>query len=335
VRYLLEGSVRQSGSRVRISGHLIDVTTAAHIWAETFDREMADLFQLQDEITEYVVNAIEPAMQRSEAGRIVRKNPTDLSAFDFFQRGMWHFNKMTIEGYHEAIALFRQCIARDPEMSVGHIGVARSLYNGVTYGWSSEPELDMAQAQEAARIAIGLDPRDAYAHSALSGVDLYLGSHREALEEARKAISLNPNFEYGHFRLGQVLTYFGRPAEAVTPIERSMRHSPFDPQLGAMIAQLALAHYHAGNYAESALKARTAAHLKYMRGYAVLAASLARLGRPDEARDALEAYLPELRQQTASRTLRLVPYANPADRDDLFQGLRLAGLSADLLNRPG
>jgi len=332
VRYLLEGSVQQNGPRVRITGQLIDVATAAHIWADSFDRELVDIFAMQDEITGYVVSAIEPAMLQSEGIRIVRKNLKDLSAFDYFQRGMWHFNAMSLSSYHVALSLFRQCISHDQEMSLGHIGLARTLYNGVTYGWSSDPARDLVEAQEAARIAVALDAHDAYGHFALSGAYLYLGMHEEALDEANRTITLNPNFAFGHFRLGQVLMYMGRPAEAVAPIERSMRHSPFDPQLGAMLAQLALVHYHAGNYAESVRQARAATHLKYSRAYPVLAASFARLGHSEEARNAIVAFLPELQQQLASRTLRLVPYARAADQEDLFEGLRLAGLSQTMLD---
>ncbi len=119
VRYLLEGSVQQSGTRVRITGQLIDVATAAHVWADTFDRELADIFALQDEITEYVVSAIEPAMLHSEGVRIVRKNPKDLSAFDSFQRGMWYLNAVSQNSNNDALSLFRQCISHDPELSLG------------------------------------------------------------------------------------------------------------------------------------------------------------------------------------------------------------------------
>jgi len=332
VRYLLEGSVRQSGTRVRITGQLIDSATAAHIWADTFDRELADIFAVQDEITEYVVNAIEPAMLHSEGVRIVRKNPKDLSAFDSFQRGMWHLNAVSQSSYHDALSLFRQCISRDPELSLGHIGLARALYTGVTYGWSADSTRDLVEAQDAARMAIALDPHDAYGHYALSGVSLYLGLHQQALDEARRTITLNPNFAFAHFRLGQVLMYMGRPADAVAPIERSMRHSPFDPQLGAMRAQLALVHYHAGNYAESVLQAQAATHLEFSRAYAVLAAGLARLGRSKEARDALVAFMPELQQQLATGTVGLAPYVNAADQADLFEGLRLAGVSQTILD---
>ena len=327
VRYLLEGSIRHSGTRVRITAQLIDVATAAHIWADNFDRELADIFALQDEITERVVSAIEPAMLHSEGARIVRKNPKDLSAFDCFQRGMWHFNAMSQSSYQEALSLFRQCISRDPELSLGHIGLARTLYNGVLRAWGDDPARDLVEAQAAAQTAITLDAHDAYGHFALSGSSLYLGLHQEALEEAGRAIALNPNFAFAHFRLGQVLMYLGRPADAVAPIERSMRHSPFDPQLGAMRTQLALVHYHAGNYAESVVQAHAAMHLKDFSAYTVLAASLARLGRREEARNALAALGPEFARQ---RPTRAAPYANPADREDLREGLRLARMSGPM-----
>jgi adenylate cyclase len=332
VRYVLEGSVQRSATRVRATGQLIDSATAAHIWADTIDRDIADIFALQDAITEQVVTAIEPAMLQSEGARIVRKNPKDLTAFDCFQRGMWQFNKMSQPTWHEALALFREAVARDPELALGHSGVARALYTGVAYAWTTAPDRDLAEAEEAAQTAIRLDARDAYGHFALSGTLLYLGRHQEALDEAGRTIALNPNFAFGHFRLGQVLTYSGRAAEAVSPIERSMRHSPYDPQLGAMLTQLALAHYQAHNYPEAQRHAQSAIILRHPTAYAVAAASLARLGRTDEARAAITAFLPGFQQQLASRTLRLVPYANAADQAHLFDGLRLAGLEKAMLD---
>ena len=332
VRYLLEGSVRRSGTRVRITAQLIDAVTSAHIWADNFDRELADIFALEDEITECVVSAIEPAMLQSEEIRIARKSPKDLSAFDCFLRGMWHFNRTSQSDYHEALSLFRQCIAGDPDLALGHIGLARTLYGGVIDRWSADPARDLAQAAEEGRIAVTLDPRDAHGHFALSGALLYLGQHDEALDEAQKSIALNPNFAFGHFRLGQVLTYIGSPAEAVASIERSIRHSPHDPQLGSMIALLALAHYHASNYAESMRRANAALHLHEDRARAVLAASFARLGRIEEARSTLADLIPSLTQSSARRGVSLAPYAKPADREHLLEGLRLAGLSQAMVD---
>jgi TolB-like protein/Flp pilus assembly protein TadD len=332
VRYLLEGSVQQSRDRLRVTGQLIDVAINAHIWADSLDRNVADIFALQDEFTERVVNAIEPAILERESLRVARKNPSDLGAFSYYQRGMWHFNKHSEAGHQEALSLFRAAIELDSELSLGYIGLARALYDTVVSSWSREPERDLSEARQAAKTAIELDPRDAYGHFALSGAALYLGMHEEALAEARDAIKLNPNFAFGHFRLGQVLTSVGRAAEAIPPIERSIRHSPFDPQLGAMHAQLALAHYHAGNHTECIHHARSATRLGFVLAYGVLAASLARLSSRDEARQALMAFLPEFQQRLSSKTFRMAPYANAADQERLFDGLRSAGLDRAMLD---
>jgi adenylate cyclase len=324
VRYILQGSVRKAGERVRVSAQLVEASSGVNIWAENFDRDLVDVFALQDEITEQVVGAIEPAMLQSEGRRIARKNLHDLDALDCFQRGMWQFNKMSEDGYRVSLDLFRQAIASDPELSLGYIGLARALYGGVIYGWSKQVVPDLLEARESAQTAIGLDPRDAYGYFAASGASLYLHRHRDALDEARKTIALNSNFGFAHFRLGQVLVYSGKPAEAVGPIERSLRHSPYDPQLGAMYSLLALAHFHAGAYAESVREAEKAVRLQDGRASLVLACSLVKLGRLDEARKLAER---ESASASIAQMSRLAPYANEADRLEIVETLRQTGLA--------
>ncbi|MFI4935621.1 MAG: TIR domain-containing protein [Caulobacterales bacterium] len=330
VRYVLEGSVRKVGDRVRVTAQLIDAPSAAHIWADSYDRDLVEILDLQDEITEQVVAAIEPAMRQSEGARIAHKPLTDLSALDCFQRGMWRLNAImwrlspaTQPGYAEALALFRKAVSLDPELSLGHIGLARALYGGAIYGWSPRPLADLKEARQSARTAIGLDARDAYGYFASSGASLYLGEHDIALDEARRTIALNPNFGFGHYRLGQVLLFGGRPAEAIAPIERSLRFSPYDPQLGAMHDSLALAHYQARNYEAAVEQARFAIYLGDTRAHGLAAASLARLGRLDEARRELERAPVE-----SGKGRRATPYANPADHEHLREGLKLARGSA-------
>lgn len=323
VRYVLEGSVRKSGARARVAAQLIDSTNGAHVWADTFERDPPDLFALHDEITERVVAAIEPAMLHNEGVRATHKSVGDLTAFDCFQRGMWHLNQVSKAGFKEAEALFRDAIARDPSFPLGHVGLARVLYGRVAYGWAQDAEADLAGAEAAAGAAIRLDARDAWAHFALSGALLYLGRHDEALREADRTLTLNPNFAFGHFRLGQVLIYLGRPSEAAAPLERSIRLNPFDPQMGAMIGTLALAHFHAGAFELAAARAGEAARQHETRAPLVLAASLARLDRCEEAR----AVLTDEVQARAIKILgrRRIPYARQADLQDLLDALRLAG----------
>jgi adenylate cyclase len=324
VRYLLEGSVRKVGERVRVTVQLIDAADASHIWADRFDRDLVDILALQDEITEMVAAAIEPAMQRSEALVSGRKNLRDYTALDCFQRGMWHFNKVSLDGYREALTLFRESILRDPQLPHGHIGLSRTLYAGATfYGWSHQPEADLAEALAEAQAAIELDARDAYAYYAFAGAALYLGRHDEALDAARRTVALNPSFALGHSRLAQVLIYIGRPADAIASVERSLRHNPYDPQLGAMLGLLALAQYQARNYADAIEPARGAIQHGYKAGYVLLACALACMGQVEEARRVFPA---ELIERTGRDTPRLVPYANTADRDHLLQGMQRAGL---------
>ena len=324
VRYVLEGSVRRVANRVRITVQLIDASTGGHIWAERFDRELIDLLELQDEITAQVVHAIEPAMLQSENFKIARKALKNYSALDCFQRGMWHFNKMSADSYGPSLDMFREAIARDPQLALGYIGLARALYAGATvYGWSKDPDEDLKLSYEAAQKAIELDPDDAHAYLAASGAALYLGRHHEALALAQKAIALNPNFSYCQLRLAHVLTYSGRPEEAIPLIEQSLTQSPFDSQLGSMHGSLALAHYQARHYEEAEAQARKAIEPDFRISYAVLAAALARQDRLDEARAAFPAQLLEL---AARDSPRLATFVRDSDRDHLLGGLMLAGV---------
>jgi tetratricopeptide (TPR) repeat protein len=315
---------------VRITAQLVEAATATQIWADSFDREMVDIFALQDEITGQVVAAIEPAMQHSEAVNAARKNIGDLDALDCFQRGMWHMNKVSREGCRVAIDFFSKAVELDPELALGHIGLARALYGQAVYGWSSQPEADLQACDAAAKTAVRLDPRDAYAHFALSGAALFLGRHREALVEARKTVALNPNLGFAHLRLGQVLIYAGRAAEAIEPIELSLRYSPYDPQFASMLTYLALAHYYAGHYAEAIRVIENAAGRLDVRASAVMAASLARLGNLEQAR---AAFPPEQRERAARMRGQVTPYADEADRQRLLDGLRLAGVEEAFLVR--
>lgn len=332
VRYLLQGSVRRAGLHMRVAVQLIEAADGRNIWAENYDREVVDILALQDEITESVVGAIEPAMLQSEGARSARKDLSDLDALDLFQRGMWHMNKVSAEGCRLAVNYFRRAIERDPDLALGHIGLARALYGAAVYGWSERPLSDLSEAREAAHVAIRLDPRDAYGYFASSGASLFLGRHREALEEARKTLALNPNLAFGHFRLGQVLIYSGRAAEAIRPIERSIRYSPYDPQLGAMRSLLALAHFHAGQYEPGIQQAEHAIALGDSRGPPLLVACLVRLGRMEEARSV---WSPEVRRRAEQTRTRLSPYARASDRQDFVDALRLAGVQESILERIG
>ena len=322
VRYVLEGSVRRSKSRVRMAAKLIDADNSAYVWADKFDRELSDIFVLQDELTQSIAAAIEPKMLQNEGARAVRKSLPDLNAIECYQRGMWHLNRMTADSYGHALVLFREAIRRDPGSSTGYVGLARALYGGVNYGWTKQAMEDLQEARNVARTAIEIDARDAYGHFVLSGVLLYLGQHMDALAAAEQAVDLNVNFAFGHFRHGQVLTYSGRESEAIAPIERSLRLDPYGPQQGAMRGMLALAHHLAGNYVDAESEARKAVDCGNGRAVSLLAASLARLRRFAEARDVLVTF--SALQNTSPRPAVRFAYLDPAKLQHLMEGIRLA-----------
>jgi TolB-like protein/Tfp pilus assembly protein PilF len=320
VRYILSGAVAAAGARVRVNAQLIDASDGGNVWADKFDHQLTDVLALQDEITEEVVGVIEPAMLREEARRTDRKVVEDFSALDCFYRGMWRLNQMTGSSDAQALELFRQAMALDPDLALGHVGAARILYGQAIYGAADNPTDNLKASLALARTAIGLDPREAQAHFAAAGPLLYLGEHAAALDEARAAITLNANFAYAHYRLGQVLIFSGQPGEAVDPIERGLRLSPYDPQAGPMFETLALAHYQVRDYAKAVEHARTAGRISGA-GQSVLAAALAQLG---EAQDAAAALARVERFRPSTQRPLAAPYADPAMLEHLRQGVRAA-----------
>lgn len=325
VRYILEGSAIRLGHRVRVTAQLADADDGSNLWADQFDRELVDILAIQDEITESVVAAIEPAVLHHEGVRVVHKAVADFSALDCFYRGMWHLNRVSRDGYEQALSLFRESVRRDPELSLAYIGLSRILFGGAIFGWTAHGLDDLHEAREAAQTAIRLDPRDAYGYFACSGASLYLDDHGAALSEAETAVALNVNCAPAHIRMGQTLTFAGRPAEAITSLERGLRLSPYDAQLGVMLESLALAHYQARHYEQAVVHATAAMHQTHTPSSTVLAASLAQLGRLDEAR----AVLPPPGWQSGSPQRPMAAhYVNPSDLEHLREGVRLARQAA-------
>ena len=320
VRYILSGAVGAAGTRVRVNAHLIDASDGSNVWADKFDHQLTDVLALQDVITEEVAGVIEPAMLREEARRADRKPLEDFSALDCFYRGMSRLNQITAEGDVQALSLFRQAMAIDPDLALGYAGAARILYGQAIYGAAENPSENLNESLALAHTAIGLDAREAQGYFVAAGALLYLGQHGAALEEARAAIALNGNFAYAHYRLGQVLIFAGQPAQAMAPIERALRLSPYDPQAGPMYETLAVAYYQMRDYARAAEHARTAGRISGA-GRSVLAAALAQLGETKAAAAAvarMDPYRPSPQRPLAA------PYADPAQLEHLRAGVRAA-----------
>jgi TolB-like protein len=247
VRYVLEGSVRRSGNRVRIAAQLIDASSGNHIWAERFDRDLADIFAVQDEITDRVAGAIEPELLKAEGGRATAPATKNLSAWDLVRQGTWYFHQLTEAGHLRSRELFREAVKLDPALSEAWMWLSRSGTSIVAYGWCDNEAQEMSESMNAALKAVQLDEKDPYAQYAASMAHIFTHALEPAIRFAEKAIELSPSFALGYLALGMSRLYAGRAAEAIEPLQRGLRLNPFDPQNFHWFRILGLAHYFSGN----------------------------------------------------------------------------------------
>jgi adenylate cyclase len=326
VRYILEGSVRKAGNRVRINAQLIEAATGAHLWAERHDRDLADAFAVQDEITEAVVGAVEPELLRVEQQRATRKSPEATDAWDHHMRGMWRFHQFNPEDNVKAVHLLRQAIELDPGFAPGYAALSRVYTQRIAFEWSEDLTGDRRAAYAAARRAVELDDKDPYAHYVFAWASLLAREREDAIREAQKSIDLTPNFALGYYMLGVVRVFLGRFEQAIDPFQRAMRLSPHEPLTFFFCYYLALAQYHQGHYEEAAQIARMGIGIRPTHMlYRVLAATYGQLGRTQEARTAL-AEMRRLMPKAAERLWDMMnPYIDPAHRAQFIDGLRKAG----------
>jgi TolB-like protein len=287
VRYLLEGSVRKAGGRVRITAQLIDARTGNHLWAERYDLDLTEVFAIQDEVAERVAGAIEPDLLKSQGAEAAARHTGNMTAWDLVRRGTWHFHHVTQEGHRKARELFRAACKLDPDLPEAYIWLARVNAGIVAYGWSDSPATDQQEGSEAALRAIHLDERNPYAHYSLAIVSSFSNHLDQAIKGARKAITISPSFALGHLVLGMALLFSGRELEAAAPLEQGLRLSPYDPQNFVWFNLLALARLFGGQH-EAALDAAVRAQQVRPKWYTtleVLTCCYAMLNRWDEARD--------------------------------------------------
>jgi adenylate cyclase len=328
VRYVLEGSVRKAGNRLRITAQLIDATTGGHIWAERFDRELDDIFALQDEITDQVVASINPAIMTAEIQSARRERSDSLAVHDVLLRGAWHLQKYKKEENVKAQALFYKAIEIDAEYGLAYMWLGMSLVLDVWGTWSGAPEESLLAAFDAAKRAVALDDRNELGHVALSFACTYMGRHEAGMAAARRAVGLNPGNAYAYNVLG-VACWMGSAAyeESIAAYDTSLRLSPADPLRFAVLGGKAMSLYQMARYENAVESANQAVQVRhgYIFGRAVLTASLAQLGRSEEA----VAELAEIvRMKPDFSTTSFVNYPwREITRDHLFEGLAKAGLN--------
>jgi adenylate cyclase len=251
VRYVLEGSVRKAGSRVRVTAQLIDGDTGKHVWANRYDRELDDVFSVQDELTETIVGALDPELGKAERERAKAKRPENLDAWDVYQRGLWHLYHYTKEDIEKAQQLFREATSLDPNLGVAFSGLAEAFYFSLVYGHSDAPEHDREEALVAARTAVELDGEDAVAHCTLGRIYYVRREHDLAIAELQTALELNPSLAWAHYGVGAALVFSGRAREALPFLQSAMKLSPRDPNMGSFLVRMADAHLFMRDYDEA------------------------------------------------------------------------------------
>jgi TolB-like protein/cytochrome c-type biogenesis protein CcmH/NrfG len=327
VGYIVEGSVRKADGRVRITAQLNDAITGSHIWAEHYDRELGDVFAVQDEITNAIVAAIEPQIYAAENFHARRKQPASLDAWDLLMRGLSHYWRVTRQDHLMAQALLAQAIAIDPGYGQAQSVLATSHMFGVHLGWA---ELATAApiAEAAALAAVKCDHEDAWAHTALGSV--YFSTRRldDALSEFERALTLNPNFSMAQGYYALALSYAGRSRDSFEAAQKAIRLSPRDPSLAIYYGIAAYARFTERRYDEAIALAREAIrHRGDLTGaYRVLAVSAGMTGDGALAATALQ----ELRRTQPNISLHWIatqlPWRSDADREHYLEGFRRAGL---------
>ena len=232
VRYVLEGSVRKASGKVRITGQLIDALTGAHLWADRFERDLTDIFALQDEVTVAVVSAIQPKLLQTEIAIATRRRPENLTAYDFYLRAMQQFYLATREGMAEALTLAHRALELDPRFGLVAALAGVLHMNNVLFGFTTDPQFHRVEAIRLLRLALSLDGSDPETLAWVAFISAFMvGDSESEIEMADRAVALNPNsFFAWHFR-GWVYQNAGLPEEAIQSFERAIRVSPVDPLL--------------------------------------------------------------------------------------------------------
>jgi adenylate cyclase len=326
VRYLLEGSVRKASGKVRITGQLIDAVTGAHLWADRFERDFADVFALQDEVTVAVVSAIQPKLFQTEIAMVARRRPENLTAYDFTLKALQQFYPMTREGVAEALRLADRALELDPRFAFVAALKSTCHRQNVLMGYAVDPEFERKEAVRILRVAMSLDDTDpetlAWGGATLAWM---IDDCESAIEMVDRAVALNPNSYLAWGSRGWVHKIAGLPEEAVCSFERAIRMSPIDPRLHIALVGIGAAFIELRRFDEAIVAGKKAQRQSpsYSGAYRCLAAAFAHLGRDSEAREAAARLL----EVDPSFTITSwIARGGQSNAKLLIEGLRKAGL---------
>ena len=325
--YLIQGSVRRSGSKIRVTTELITPETGEQLWTGRYDRDIGDLFAVQDEITTNLSAALAPEIYRAEASAPARTSSADLTAWDRFLRGLSHYYKPTKMDYEASIGLFREAIALDPALSIARAYLATILLQGVQFGWIRSTSELWSEALSLAEDSVRLDPRSSFAFSILAYIHAMEGNHEAALDAAKKAIELNPYDMGARGVLGICHLVIGEHRQAIELFSEAAQRGNSDPRYQWAVMN-AFSHYLLGQYDASLSWSREALYVNpnHLQALGVRAAALAQLGRSGEAAKAAEVLQASFPGLTVERHLRNFRWKVPADIAHYRDGLLKAGV---------
>jgi adenylate cyclase len=326
VRYVLEGSVRKASGKVRIAGQLIDAVTGTHIWADRFERDLTEVFALQDEVTVAVVSAVQPKLLRTEIALAARRRPDSLTAYDFYLRALKQYYPLTREGFAEALRLAHRALELDPGFGRAASLAGISHMNNVTLGYAIDPQLDKQEAVRLSRLALSLDDSDPDTLATAAMISAFMvGDCESEIEMAERAVALNPNSYWAWLYRGWVYRIAGLPEEAVRSFERAIRVSPVDPLLHLTFAGMGYAFIDLGRFDEAIVAGKKAQRQNpsFSATHRCLAAAFAHLGRDAEAREAAARLL---QVDPAFTITSWIARGGQSNSKLLIEGLRKAGL---------
>jgi adenylate cyclase len=325
VRYVLEGSVRRAANRVRINAQLIDAATGFHLWAQRYDRDLEDIFAVQDDITRAIVAALEVHLSPPERAGIERRYTDNLEAYDLFLQARDGFWRRTREGAAQARTSLERAIALDPKFAAAHALLAEICRSEWWYGWRDDEDA-LDRALELARKGVALDDQLPFAHMFLGWIHLWRKEHDQAIAEAKRCLALDPNSAEGHVRLGHILDQAGRPAEGLLFIETAMRIDPHYPYLYLFWLGHALHSLERYEEAAAAYRRVISRNPDFFYAHLFLAAAYAQLNRMEEAKSEAAEALRINAGLWAQRRARHLPYNDAAALSRLVDGMRKAGV---------
>ncbi|MDX1648225.1 MAG: tetratricopeptide repeat protein, partial [Myxococcota bacterium] len=325
--YVVEGSVRRGGARVRVTAQLIDTASRHHVWAESYDRPLADVFRIQDEISRAIASAIHPELVQTESQRARSADPRDLGAWELAMRGLAHLDRRERAEHAKAVDCFDRALARDPQNLVAAYGRTMAFYQELFFQWSDDPAASLAGLRESAALCDRLAPDDPYTLIARGTAFMVSGEVDRAIRALRAAVERNPSAARAYSFLGQLVAMQGDPDEGIALLEEALRLSPRDPLRFAMVASIGISHLGAGRLEQAWRGLHEAIELREEEPlpWAMLASACALMGRDEEARLALE----QLRRLQPDFTLegyrRVARSVHPDYQARFEEGLRRAG----------